>query len=74
MKTLADKYNKSIAQICVRWCLQRDYLPLPKSITKSRIIENADVFDFELEAPDVALIANLKGCVGYSQDPDTAAF
>jgi len=74
MKALADKYNKSIAQICVRWCLQRNYNPLPKSITKARIIENADVFDFELEASDVELLANMKGCIGYSQDPDTADF
>ena len=74
MKALTDKYGKTIGQICVRWCLQRDYLPLPKSITPERIIENADVFDFELEASDVELIANMKGCVGYYKDPDTTQF
>jgi diketogulonate reductase-like aldo/keto reductase len=74
MKALADKYGKSIAQICVRWCLQRDYLPLPKSVKKARIIENAEVFDFELEASDVQLIADMKGCIGYSTDPDNATF
>lgn len=71
MKELAEKYNKTIAQICVRWSLQRGYLPLPKSSTPKRIKENADVFDFELEEKDVQLIADLKGCVGYSRDPDT---
>ena len=71
MRELAKKYGKSIAQICVRWSLQREYLPLPKSVTPSRIKENADVFDFELDAEDVRLIADLKGCVGYSFDPDT---
>ncbi len=70
MKALAEKYGKTIAQIAIRWSLQRGYLPLPKSVTPSRIRENADVFDFELEETDVELIANLKGCVGYSANPD----
>jgi diketogulonate reductase-like aldo/keto reductase len=74
MRELAKKYGKSIAQICVRWSLQREYLPLPKSVTPSRIKENAEVFDFELDAADIQLIANLKGCVGYSENPDTAPF
>lgn len=71
MKQLSEKYGKSIAQICIRWSLQRGYLPLPKSVTPARIQENAQVFDFELEEADVQLIADLKGCVGYSWDPDT---
>ncbi len=71
MKALAEKYGKSIAQICVRWSLQRGYLPLPKSVTPERIRENADVFDFELSPQDVQIIADLKGCCGYSADPDT---
>ena len=74
MKALAEKYGKSIAQICIRWSLQRGYLPLPKSVTPARIKENAEVFDFELETADVQLIADLKGCVGYSTDPDTTTF
>jgi diketogulonate reductase-like aldo/keto reductase len=74
MQGLAKKYGKSIAQICVRWSLQRGYLPLPKSVTPSRIKENTEVFDFELDEADVRLIADLKGCVGYSDDPDTATF
>jgi len=74
MKALAEKYGKTIAQICVRWSLQRGYLPLPKSVTPARIRENADVFGFELDASDVQLIADLKGCVGYSNDPDKTTF
>jgi len=74
MQDLAKKYGKSIAQICIRWSLQRGYLPLPKSVTPVRIKENTEVFDFELEASDVQLIADLKGCVGYSKDPDTTPF
>ena len=74
MKALAEKYQKSIAHICIRWSLQRGYLPLPKSVTPSRIRENTQVFDFELDSSDVQLIADLKGCVGYSSDPDTTTF
>ncbi|MBP5331977.1 MAG: aldo/keto reductase [Lachnospiraceae bacterium] len=74
MKELAEKYGKSIAQICIRWSLQRGYLPLPKSVTPVRIEENLKVFDFELEESDVKLIAEMTGCVGFSGDPDTMPF
>lgn len=74
MKALEEKYGKSIAQICIRWSLQRGYLPLPKSVTPARIRENLEVFDFELGAADVQLIADLKGCVGYASDPDATTF
>lgn len=71
MQAIAKKYGKTIAQISIRWSLQRGYLPLPKSVTPARIHENAQVFDFELDPADVQTIADLKGCVGYSPDPDT---
>jgi len=74
MKVLADKYGKSIAQICIRWSLQMGFLPLPKSVTESRIKENIDMFDFELSAQDVQAISNLKGCCGYAVSPDTITF
>ena len=74
MQKLAEKYHRSIAQVCIRWSLQRGYLPLPKSVTPSRIQENLKVFDFELSDEDVQLIADLKGCVGYASDPDHTNF
>ncbi len=74
MQELAKKYDRSIAQICVRWSLQRGYLPLPKSVTPSRIQENLKVFDFTLEDEDIQLIADLKGCVGCHSDPDNRTF
>ncbi len=74
MQILAQKYGKTIAQLCIRWSLQMGFLPLPKSVTKSRIKDNVDVFDFELSTQDVQIISDLKGCCGYSKDPDTITF
>lgn len=74
IQALAQKYKKTIAQICIRWSLQMGFLPLPKSVTKERIYENADVFDFELLDRDVQVISDLNGCCGYSKDPDTTTF
>ncbi len=74
MQELSRKYGRSIAQICIRWSLQRGYLPLPKSVTPSRIRENLQVFDFSLAEEDVQMIADLKGCVGYASNPDNRTF
>jgi diketogulonate reductase-like aldo/keto reductase len=74
MQELAKKYKKSVAQICIRWSLQREYLPLPKSVTPERIRENTNVFDFELSAEDVKAIADLKGIIGLSRNPDEITF
>ena len=71
MQALAEKYQKNIAQICIRWSLQNGFLPLPKSVTAERMRENVDVFGFELSDEDISLIAGLRGCVGLSKDPDT---
>lgn len=45
---LATKYGKTPSQILIRWSLQSGFIPLPKSVTKSRIEENAELYDFEL--------------------------
>jgi diketogulonate reductase-like aldo/keto reductase len=74
MKELAQKYNKSIAQVALRWSLQHDFLPLPKSVTPSRIKENTNIFDFELTEADMKTIDELDGVVGKALDPDTAQF
>lgn len=74
MRVFADKYQRSAAQICIRWSLQRGYLPLPKSVTPARIIENTKVFDFELSPEDVDKIAGLTGIGGMDQNPDTISF
>ncbi|KAL3470301.1 NADP-dependent oxidoreductase domain-containing protein [Aspergillus californicus] len=54
LKELGGKYGKTAAQVLIRWSLQKGYVPLPKSVTPSRIKENAEVFDFELDEGDMA--------------------
>ncbi|KAL2611203.1 hypothetical protein R1flu_022895 [Riccia fluitans] len=51
---IAKQYNKSPAQIMIKWCLQKNFVVLPKSTTPSRIIENISVFDFEISREDMA--------------------
>lgn len=53
VKQLAEKYKKSPAQILYRWGLQRGYVVLPKSVTPSRVLENAAIFDFEISESDM---------------------
>jgi diketogulonate reductase-like aldo/keto reductase len=74
LQKLAQKYRKSVAQLCLRWCLQKGTLPLPKSITPARIKENLQVFDFEISAEDLRLINELPNFGGSGLDPDTADF
>jgi 2,5-diketo-D-gluconate reductase A len=57
--SLSSKYNKSVAQVVLRWLIQREVVAIPKSSSKERIIENFNVFDFELSADDMATIKSL---------------
>ncbi|MDR2375112.1 MAG: aldo/keto reductase [Treponema sp.] len=67
---IAKKYGKSPAQVCLRWSLQNEYLPLPKSVTPDRIASNTQVFDFELDQGDVDLLTGLKGYPDPFPHPD----
>lgn len=70
LQELANKYNKSIAQICVRYSLDKGYIPLPKSVTPSRIKSNIEVFDFKLDKEDIKLLDNLPNYVSPLKDID----
>ncbi|MBI4976539.1 MAG: aldo/keto reductase [Spirochaetes bacterium] len=59
LRSLAAKHKKSTAQIIVRWLTQRKVVAIPKSVRKERIVENFNIFDFELSSDDMASIASL---------------
>ena len=67
---IAQKHNKTSAQILIRWGLQHGFVSLPKSINKERIESNADVFNFHLDDADMGILDGLDenfvtGKVGY---------
>jgi 2,5-diketo-D-gluconate reductase A len=57
--SIAEKHNKSVAQVILRWLVQRGIIALAKSTRKERMIENISVFDFDLSGEDVAAITTL---------------
>jgi diketogulonate reductase-like aldo/keto reductase len=74
LKGMAQKYGVSVAQLCIRWCLQNEFLPLPKSVTPSRIKENADVFGFEISEEDMAFLNGMEYIGGSGLNPDEVWF
>ncbi|MDR2979849.1 MAG: aldo/keto reductase [Bacteroidales bacterium] len=77
LKTLARKHGKSVAQIILRWMIQRDVIVIPKSVHKERIIENFNVFDFELSIPEMEEIKTLdtrKSAFFDHRDPEMVKF
>ncbi|MBT8184666.1 MAG: aldo/keto reductase [Eudoraea sp.] len=73
-KELSEKYGKTIAQVVLRWDLQNGVVTIPKSSKKNRIIENADVFDFEITAEDMAFLNAMDRSKRFGPDPDTFDF
>lgn len=74
IQELAAKYGKTAAQIILRWHLQLGLVTIPKSVQESRIRENADIFDFELEPEDMNLIDGLNQNQRFGADPDNINF
>lgn len=77
LKAMSEKYGRPISQLCIRWSMQKGVIPLPKSVTESRIIENSKVFDFELSDDDCKTIAALDSAeLGITplRDPDVTNF
>lgn len=74
LEDIATKYNTSVAKVCLKWSLQHGFLPLPKSVTPSRIKDNTDLFGFELSTDDIEAINKLDDCCGKSSNPDKRNF
>lgn len=70
LQELAQKYGKTPAQIVLRWDLQNGVVTIPKSVTESRIMENSQVFDFELSEEDMGRISALNQNKRFGPDPD----
>ena len=74
LAAVAARYGVSVAQLCIRYALQKCVLPLPKSVTPSRIVENADVFGFEIRRADMEAINALGEFGGAGLGPDEVDF
>ncbi len=59
LAAIGKQYNKTIAQVCLRWHFQRGVVAIPRSSQKAHMIENLDIFDFELAKKDMQIIASL---------------
>jgi diketogulonate reductase-like aldo/keto reductase len=66
---IANKYNKTSAQILIQWCLQHDIVVIPKSKTKKRIQENFDVFDFKISSEDIKNLDSFNENLRLCWDP-----
>ena len=73
---LSEKYKKTIAQIILRWHVQRGVIPIPKSSNKERIKENLNIFDFEISNEDMKIINSLNegDSVSVSGVPDNTTY
>lgn len=73
-KEIGKKYDKTAAQVVLRWCVQNDIVPIPKSVNKGRIEENGDIFDFELDEEDMISIDELERGERFGPNPHNFDF
>ncbi|TKX29870.1 2,5-diketo-D-gluconic acid reductase [Campylobacter sp. MIT 12-5580] len=66
---IAKKYNKSVAQVVLRWLIEQDIIVMPKTTRKERMIENISIFDFKLDESDKTAIAKLDKGKSLFYDP-----
>jgi diketogulonate reductase-like aldo/keto reductase len=72
IKSLSEKYGCTPAQLMIRWSLQKGYVPLPKSVKRERIMENAEVGGFEIEGGDMQNMDGLDEYLVTDWDPTDA--
>jgi methylglyoxal/glyoxal reductase len=70
LQALAKKYRKDVAQLVLRWNLQKGVATIPKSVHKERIISNSRIFDFEIAPEDMEAIGRLDENKRFDADPD----
>lgn len=58
--SFTSRYKKTVPQVLIRWSVQKNYITIPKSSRKERILENADVFDFVLSEKDMNILVSDK--------------
>ncbi|MCP9234557.1 aldo/keto reductase [Lewinella sp. JB7] len=66
---IAKRYDRTAAQVVLRWCIQNDVIVIPKSVHQKRIVENGQLFDFELAESDMVDIDNLERGHRFGPDP-----
>lgn len=74
IQKIAKTYNKSTAQVALRWNLQHEVVTIPKSVNPSRIKENTQIFDFELSEADMDVLDSLDQGKHFGPDPDNFNF
>lgn len=70
VRTVAHKHGKTPAQVVLRWHIEMGHVAIPKSATPERIVENIDIFDFELDSQDISGFATLERAERIGPDPD----
>ncbi len=72
--SIAKNHNRSTAQVALRWAVQHNVIPLPKSVTPSRMKENMNVFDFELSSEEMKMIDQMPSMAFSGFDPNRVTF
>lgn len=67
---MADKYGKTLPQICIRFAIQNEIIPLPKTMSEDRMKENLSVFDFEISKEDMDKLNSMEECGSSGLHPD----
>lgn len=71
---IGERYQKTAAQVILRWDIQKQIITIPKSVNHDRILQNADIFDFELSSEELAKIDALNKNARFGADPDDFDF
>ncbi|MDV2886966.1 glyoxal reductase [Alkalihalophilus pseudofirmus] len=74
VQEIANAHNKTPAQVLLRWNIEHEVVTIPKSVTESRIIENSQIFDFELTQEEIRKLDELNEDKRYGPDPETFDF